>query len=287
MSNRLNEENVTLTNPAINKLEVTTNSPDKKYYRNNWLRMEPFENLEEDTALIKNIRVHIIKSPTDSFRVTMIRMACGPDKTAANRLANLIEYKTVQMDSLLVIDKGININRTDKFRNQRIILTIYVPVGKQIKINRNVGWGNEMHFGAWGDDRYLESDDTEDGWDEGIEYKMTANEGLVDINGKPANEWKYPRAKKTNDDDGEMMNSDDGDGYRYDKSIPATKIDSLRMKLNLEKRNLRDSLQKEKDSINKKKQIIEKQLEKIGGNGDQTSIISYGLPAYNPMLILN
>jgi len=284
VSNKLNEETVLLSNPGVDKLEVTTNSPDKKYYRNNWLKLEPFEDLEEDTALVKNIRVHIIKSSNDSFRVTMIRMACGPDKSTANKLAGLIDYKTVQMDSLLIIDKGISINRTDKFRNQRIILTVYVPVGKQIKINRNVGWGNEVHFGGWNDDRYIESEDIEEGWDEGVNYVMKAD-GLYSVeDNKPADEWKHPKQK--NDEDATMMNNET-DGYRYDKNVPATKLDSLRMKLDIEKRHLKDSLQKAKDSIDKKKQLIDKQLEKMEGSGQPNAVVTYGLPAYNPMLILN
>jgi phage shock protein PspC (stress-responsive transcriptional regulator) len=38
----INEEQVALVNPSVKKLEVTTLSPDKKFYRNRWFRMEPF-----------------------------------------------------------------------------------------------------------------------------------------------------------------------------------------------------------------------------------------------------
>ena len=38
----------------------------------------------------------------------------------------------------------------NKFRNQRVIITVYVPVGKQIRMIDNVGWGNNIHFdGPW------------------------------------------------------------------------------------------------------------------------------------------
>ncbi len=294
VSNRINEENIALSNPGVSKLEITTNAPGKKYYRTNWLKLEPFEDLEEDTALVKNIRVHIIKSVNDSFKVTMLRMACGPDKNTANKLSDLIDFKAVQMDSLLIIDKGISINRTDKFRNQRVILTIYVPVGKQIRINKNVGWGNEVHFGGWRDDRYIESEDIEEGWDQGVDYIMKAD-GLYTLDGSPADEWKHPKVKVTSDgvdvEDGDtkirvdgkgiIINDGNGDNYRYDRNVPASKVDSLQQKSDNEQKRLKDSLEKAKDKI-------DKQLEKLNGKaGEPNAVVTYGIPAYNPMLILN
>lgn len=280
--NKESEEVVLLTNPAISKLEVTTTSPLKKYYSNRWLRLEPFEDLEEDTALVKNIRIHIVKSDNDSFKVTLIKMANGPDKLSANRLASKIEFNATQMDSLLVIDKGIMINKTDKFRNQGVVLTIYVPVGKQIKINRNVGWNNNIHFGGpWGDERDIEFDDLAEGWDLGVDYIMKADGELYSLDGAPAAEWKHPQKEDENDNGVEKQMNNSQDNYRYNSTEPIQKIDSLKLKLETEQKNLKDSLQKAKEKI-------DKQLEKLGeGTGKPTAFISYSLPAYNPLLIMN
>jgi len=281
ISNKETEQNVVLTNPTVNKLEITSSSPDKKFFRNRWFRLEPFENLEEDTAIVKNISVHIIKSPTDSFRVTIMKMACGPDKVTANKLAGLIEFNAVQMDSLLVIDKGIMINRTDKFRNQRVIITVYVPLGKHIKIDRSVGWGHDIHFGGpWNDYRDIEFEDVEEGWDEGIDYIMKADGLYSADDNKPAAEWKHPElkgSKKGNSDD-----DSSGDNYRYDnRNNPSNKMDTLKSTLDTEQKRLKDSLEKAK-------QKIDKQLEKMDGNtGKPTAFVSYSLPAYNPLLIFN
>ena len=295
-SNREVEENVVLTNPGVSKLEVTSSSPDKKYYHNRWLRLEPFEDIEEDTASVKNIQVHIIKSTSDSFRVTMLKMACGPDKATANRLAGLIQFNAVQMDSLLVIDKGIMINRNEKFRNQRIILTVYVPVGKQIKIDKSVGWGADIHFGGpWNDHQDIEFEDVAEGWDEGVDYIMRADGELYRLNGTPAAEWKHSKVKvgangvQVEDGDtkvrvdgnGVIVNDGEDDNYRYNKTAPDTKIDSVKMKLDLEQKKIKDSLKKAKEKI-------DRQLEKLDGTaGQPNAVVSYSLPAYNPMLILN
>jgi len=63
----------------------------------------------------------------------MVKLSNGSSKADANLKAEKIDLKIVQKDSSLNIDKGIAINKTDKFRNQHVIVTIAVPVGKRIK----------------------------------------------------------------------------------------------------------------------------------------------------------
>lgn len=287
--NTINEQEVALSNPGVSKLEITTSMPDKKYYNNRWFRFEPFENFDEDTAYVRNISIHIVKSANDSFRVTMLKMVNGRNKRSADTLAALMNFNAEQRDSTLLIDKGVAITRKDKFRNQRIIMTVYVPVGKRIMVNRNVGWGYDIHFdGPFHNNGWdVDFGNLEEGWDEDTEYIMTKDSGLVDvITREPADTWKHPSKKKgrvnvtiDNDDDVNMNSNDD---YRYDKNSPAGKIDSMQQKLQLEQKRLKDSLEKAKDNI-------DKQLEKIGGNASThpSSTMMATIPAYNPLLILN
>jgi len=195
-----NEEEIPITNQKVNKLEITSTAPELRYNNGRWMRFEPFEGLFEDTAFIRNVRVLILKSPNDSFRVILTRFANGSSRRNADTLARLINYNVVQHDSLLVADKGISINKKDKFRNQQVVLTVYVPVGKQIRVNRNIGWGGEVHFdGPWHNDYwdYYDNDQVEHGWDTNVDYIMKAD-GLYTLDGKPADEWKHPEWKKQN-----------------------------------------------------------------------------------------
>ena len=288
-SSSINEEEIRLSNPAITKLEITTNSPDKKYYRNNWLKFEPFESLNDDTANVRNIFVKILKSPNDSFRVTMMKIACGQNRRTADTLARLINFNAFQKDSLIILDKGIAINKTDKFRNQRIVLTVYVPVGKQIRIDKSVGWGNEVHFGI-NDNNDVDIDDEERGWDQNVNYVMRAN-GLYTLNGKPADDWKNGNKDNKNDDGDENNNNDEpkkstngGDNYRYNNTTP--KIDSLKMKLEKEQQQYKDSLIKEQNEIKRKQEENQQKLKKINVI-TQTQIPesgdSYSLQSYSPL----
>ena len=285
----INEQEIALSNPLVNKLEITNNSPSKKYYRNNSLRFEPFQNFDEDSMPIENVTIKIIKSPTDSFRVTMIKMANGSNRRNADTLASLIKFNAIQKDSLLVLDKGITITKVDKFRNQRIIITVYVPVGKQIKVNNNVGWGHNIHFnGPWNNSDFdIDIDDEERGWDENVDYVMKAN-GLYRLNGKPADKWKNGDKNKSNDDGDDQDDKDStrminkGGTYRYNNS--AEKIDSLKTDLQKVQQLYKDSLLKEQNEIKKKQEENQKKLEKLNVTKSETeATANCPLQSYSPV----
>ena len=98
--------------------------------------------LHEDTAYVNNVDVRIVKATNDSFRVTVIKTAAGRSRNHCRRKCSQDRIQGVQKDSVLLMDKGIGINKTDKFRNQRVIITVYVPAGKRIKIDKSIGWFN-------------------------------------------------------------------------------------------------------------------------------------------------
>ena len=299
--NNVNEQVVVLNNPSVNKLLLTTNSPLKNAYRYNSFRIEPFEAWDEDTVTVKNIEIKIIKSPNDSFRVTLLKIANGRTKRFADTLANLIQFNVEQKDSLLIVDKGIAINRKDKFRNQRVVLNVYVPVGKQVRIDRSVGWGNNnVRFdGPWNDgDYFIDRDDEERGWESNVDYIMKAD-GLYTLDGRRAEDWDNDHDTKVKigpsgieiHDSGDEIKIDknglkikdgnNGDNYRYNRDEPTDKIDSMKMKLEKEQ-------QRVKDSLEKIKQNVEKQLEKIDdkkGGGGETSVV-YPTPLFIPFLNL-
>ena len=141
-SNHVIEQNVSIANPKVNSLELTSQPYNKFFSSRRWFKMEPFATFDEDTVFVQNVRVRIIKSTSDSFQVTMVKMANGRTKNDADRIAAKIDYKITQKDSLLQLDKGIALTQTEKFRNQQVILTVAVPVGKKIKVHEILCYGN-------------------------------------------------------------------------------------------------------------------------------------------------
>ena len=247
------EQGIALSNPQVHKLVVTSSLPfTKKYYGRNWIRFEPFENIiDDDTAFVRNVYVEIAKSPNDSFQVTMKKTSRGYDRKEANSLASLINFNVTQKDSILLLDKGIAINKTDKFRNQMVVITVYVPVGKQIRVNKGIGW--PVHFGTgrwdndWDNDYYDSEEDIR--WQSDVDYIMKAD-GLYTLAGRKADGW--------NDRDNRKENQNKNNrNYRYNVIE-----DSLqRRQDSIENRNQQrvDSIERRNEHI---KDSMDRQLEK-------------------------
>jgi len=303
----ISEEEVVLTNPSVNKLELTSESPLQKFRRGRWLRFEPFSGVDEDTAYVKNFDIQIVKSTSDSFRVTMVKMADGRTRQDAEYLAQKIKFNMQQKDTILHMDKGIAINKTDKFRNQRIIIRIYVPVGKQIRIGGDIGWINDVHFNTpFNDGDFgINFDDEEHDWISNFTYIMKAD-GLHAPDGRTAlqvkdeqdnnrnNRWRRNRSNIKINEHGVEINTEDngndnGDNYRYSPgttttpSEPANRIDSLKQKLDLEKQRTKDSLKK---AIEKTQQQLEK-IDKASADIDLMPLSVYKAPFADPMATFN
>jgi hypothetical protein len=275
------EQTIALANPAVDYLEVTT-SPKMKYYEDRWFQISPFDAFsDEDTVFVRNLRIRIVQSKTDSFQVKVVKLSNGKTIQNANELASKINFDLTQQDSLVFLDRGIAINKKDKFRNQHIIMTIAVPLGKRIKIT-NKGWsqtnirinGRGMHTETF--DHISSDDDWYDEWNEpwdnesfsyerGVEYKMTAT-GLEKI--------------KRDDDAEEKLNNDDQDPDEMEQRLEELKREREEIENNLEKNReekLRE-LEKIDKALEKQKKDINKSTQKISASVDASDVKKSRLP---------
>ena len=245
------EQNIALSNPTIDYVEITA-APKMKYYENHWYQFEDFQGFsDEDTVYVRNLRIRIVQSLNDSFQVKIVKLSNGKTVQNANELANKINFELTQQDSMLYLDKGIGINKIDKFRNQHIIMTIAVPIGKRIKIT-NKGWsqtnininGRGIRTGTI--DRITNDENWYDEWNEpwdnesypfekGIEYKMTKT-GLENLS---------PMDADDRSDDSKKM-----DDEKLDKEIQLQKLKEEREAIKNDIKKLKEEeLQKEKTRV--------------------------------------
>ncbi len=158
----------------------------------------------DDTTIIDNIWVDIERSETDSFQVEISRRSSGRTVTQARNLAREIEVRLSQQDSILYLPAGISIPRHSHFRGQRVIITIKVPVGKNLDIDDEAFHRYNFRRGRHGDWW-----DGWDDWDHGrsgsLQLRMT-QDGLDDLN-----------EDKRDDDDNRETPTEDSlqDHYRY------------------------------------------------------------------------
>jgi phage shock protein PspC (stress-responsive transcriptional regulator) len=193
-TNNVIEQQVSLAKPGIGKLDIRVAKQSWYHMHDNFLHFEPFASFDEDSVYVNNLRLRFVKSTTDSFQVTIAKMANGRTTAEANELANKIVYTIAQQDSSLVLDRGIKIDRTNKFRNQAVYVTVAVPVGKRIFVEENLWWNNfDTHFG-WDDEWRYQNDFYDQGQraESNVEYVMTIEGKLKRV---------HPKMEDHNDDD--------------------------------------------------------------------------------------
>ena len=267
----MNPEKIELTDPHVKGLEVMPFQNNNYNRSNTWFRLEPFAafGIDEDTAYISNIRIRIEKSTSDSFQVSVMKSCNGRNRRYADTLSSLINFKVSQTDSLLMMDRAIPINTTDKFRNQYVEVTIFVPVGHEIKINKNLSYNMHVRIHGFrnGDDWYWYDDDNDYDYKYGVTYVMKEN-GLFTLDGMPSNRNNNDWDNQDDDYDNDQNNSNGK--YRYDTN----KIDSLKdvqekqiQKMQATVDSLKVEKEKEinrvKDSLRRAKEEIDQKIEKL------------------------
>lgn len=262
----MNEVPAGLANPEVPSLLVKP-IQNEYYRRSSWFRMEPFATygIAGDTALIGNVKIRLKKSTTDSFKVTVMKFANGNTRQDADTLAALIPFSLVQQDSVLFMDKAITINKTDKFRNQQVEVTIYVPEGHTIKIDKSFGYRNRVTFNGYSRNRNLfdYQDERDYKFSYGINYIMK-EDGLYTLKGAPSS------YRNRTDDDQEDWNNEDGINYRYDgnnfdslKIEQQKQLDKMERALDSTKEVQKKEVERLKDSLRKVKEEIDERIDNL------------------------
>jgi phage shock protein PspC (stress-responsive transcriptional regulator) len=287
--NQPNEKSIALVNPAVDYLEVTA-SPRMKYYEQRWFNIEPFQVYNDDTVRVRNLKIRIVQSKTDSFDVKYVTMSNGKSISEANLLADKINFSVMQQDSTLYLDRGIAITNKDKFRNQHVIMTIAVPVGKRFKIT-NKGFSQTTvkinHRGIrtetinqFGDDTWVDEwnenwDDESFSYDRGVEYKMTVD-GLEKIKSDFDNSNNSNNSDDDNDDENESIDE-------MEEQLQKLKKDREDLEQNLEKTRAQKIQELEKID----RALEQKKAEKNGVKPGQADIKKKQQIAIQPPTGLN
>ena len=181
------KESVQLQQPVSGKLKLMFNEPAGKFYSVDFDFFEDHDDdlnqkvgglklsKQEDSLLLKNMRVRLEKSMDDSFHVYIIKRARASSTSDAESFAEQISLPVEQHDSILHFPSGFVVNDKAKFRNQQVIIMVEVPVGKEVYIDRranNFDWYN-IRGGVRGLSIDIDEDYDDELWRPGRWYKMT------------------------------------------------------------------------------------------------------------------
>ncbi len=294
----MNETQVALSNPNVKSLEVKP-FQNADFRRNNWFNLEPFNTygIADDTALIGNVKIRITKSPNDSFQVTVMKLANGRTRRYADTLAALIPFNVSQQDSVLMLDRAITINTTDKFRNQNVEVTIAVPVGHFIQVDKMFNYQNlRVTFNSVWTNRfwYYFNNGNDYDFKYGVKYVMK-DDGLYTLEGKPSSKSNGWNDNSADNPVTEEYDTENSGSYRYNSR---SKIDSLKnvqekqiQKMQASVDSLKAAREKEvnriKDSLQKAKEEIDRKIETLNKGTAINSGISPAGPDENYSFIMN
>ncbi|GAA4468308.1 hypothetical protein GCM10023093_25640 [Nemorincola caseinilytica] len=98
----------------------------------------PFRCISDDSLWLNNVRVNIEKSQDTLFHVYRTRTSRGNTGSEARQRAEHFGFDITQQDSVIGLADGFVISSRDKFRNQQVLVTVEVPVGKRIRMSEAV-----------------------------------------------------------------------------------------------------------------------------------------------------
>lgn len=230
-------QNTTLIQPSTGKMTVRLVDANITRPFGPGINMTGLTRLQKDTIQMSNIDLRIEKSYDSLYHLNSTRISSGRDDQKANAALADMQFGFQQQDSVVLLDRGIILPPGSKFRNQQIILTLQIPVGKKVIIDRSVK-RKYFYFSLSNQDGLPEWEEEERNynWSSGIEYIMT-NDGL----------------KRTGNSIGEKSWDENGD---EEYNSPDTRKSRRELERELERKNRElEELKKEQGSAEIKKSV--------------------------------
>lgn len=209
--NNVSDE-ITLSQPAMNKMVVRVDEPELRYSGNfNWVDSDDRGwDMTDDSLKMSNIKLRIEKSNDSNYHVTMWRYSAGRNRGEAMSRAQKITYSVSSLDSALLLGNGFGVSKKEKFRGQKVIVEISVPVGRQIRFDETIEKLHETSVRIkerrdrynyrrdwdidWDDDYYFN-------WKTNVDYVMTEDGELKDLNAKEEDKSTYQYDSRTDSTD--------------------------------------------------------------------------------------
>ncbi len=231
------EERALSFQPASGKLWVDISKDQPRYYSRDWFGLEhddewPVFGMNNDSLLLKTVRVNLERSRDTAFNVYLIRSSRGSSPREAMQTAERIDFDMQFSDSTLLLPPSFAISKNEKFRNQQVMVVIEIPVGKRIQLHRSVRNYNWFNINYNRDGLVIE--DNNDNWrnnfrwQAGMEYIMTPNglerAGRQDSPSDNSNRLRIEDGDTEIEVDGNPGNNDSDRRYRYRNNSGSIRI---------------------------------------------------------------
>jgi phage shock protein PspC (stress-responsive transcriptional regulator) len=218
-------DKINLASPAQGKLIVKMDESRPDFFESDWMGINwhhkgPFFDVSDDSVVLNNVRIEVIKSEDSAWHLNLEKLSRGSTGGEALKTASEINFLVVQNDSLLTLGRGFSITPKQQFRNQQVLVLIKIPVGKKILLSENLDqyhwfninqkWHNNGINIDWDDN----NDYNSDSWESNTEYVMT-DHGLERTGKNGSGDIEEPN--KNAIPDSNQKKKDNPNDYRYHK----------------------------------------------------------------------
>ena len=129
-------EDIAIVQPA-NKLIITVGKRNISYY-NSWMDFDGLISADHDSMYLNTARINVIRSKDSLYHLHLVKISRGNDREQSQSLADKINFPISQVDSTLYLPATFSVSKNQKWRNQRVLVVIEVPVGKKIRLDDRV-----------------------------------------------------------------------------------------------------------------------------------------------------
>ena len=112
---------------------------ENKDYQESLVQFGNFKIGGDDKVIVDDVNLDIEPSDDAKFHLVQKNTAWARTYEAAGRAAGAVEYNLVQTDSALRFAPYLYLPKGTHWNNQKIRLTLKVPIGKTIKIDETAG----------------------------------------------------------------------------------------------------------------------------------------------------
>lgn len=240
-------EEVAITQPAQDLLRVTKAQNAVVYY-NDWIDLDGLVSIGRDSINLATVKIEVQKSEDSSYHAYLLKQSRGGSNDQARNLAEKINFPITQKENTLYLPAQFQVARTDKWRNQQIIVVIEVPENKAIDLDESLDDYHYFNIEFNKRNRYGNN------WD--------WNRGVRNYEKNTRLEMKQDGLRR--------VRTDNGEEFKYEENNPKTEPQTTPDTLNAEE----PARAKEDKGIYKYSKVTTKQAKEIP---------SYGVIIGNPL----
>jgi phage shock protein PspC (stress-responsive transcriptional regulator) len=190
-------EDVSITQPN-GTMVVEVGKSTISYY-DSWIDFDGMISADQDSLFLNTARINVIRSKDSLYHLHLVKISRGYDRQQSQRLAEKINFPITQSDSVIYLPSSFAVSKNEKWRNQRVMVVIEVPLGKKIRLDDRVHRYDYFNIEFGGRRNYR--DDYDNDWEDGEWWSVNEDLTMTPNGLKSDNQIREDAEDKKNEEE--------------------------------------------------------------------------------------